>query len=117
MAIFEGITGLSLLTIPASIVSLLLDVSITEPVGIIVSRLAGVALLSIAIACWMYRNKSDANGIITSMLFYNIAAPALLVYAWMSGFTGLGIWPASLLHIVLAVWCVKAIGLVKEKVL
>ncbi len=108
-AIFEGITGLSLITVPALIVSILFGVSIEEPIGIIVSRLAGVTLLSIVIACWMYRHKSDADGIIKALLFYNMAASALLVYAWMAGFTGLGIWPASLLHIGMAVWCVKAI--------
>jgi len=108
-AIFEGITGIALITIPASIVSILLGASITEPIGIIVGRLAGIALLSIAIACWLYRNHSGVDGIIKAMLFYNIAASGLLMYAGVTGFSGLGIWPASILHLAFAVWCAKVI--------
>jgi len=108
-ATFEGITALSLITIPMLFVSVLLGVPPTEPVGILVCRLTGIALLSLAIICWSYRTELDAGGIIKAMLFYNIAASALLVYAWMTGFTGLGIWPATSIHAGMAVWCVKSI--------
>lgn len=108
-AIFEGITGLTLMTTPVSFVLLLLGVPLTEPVGILVSRLTGIALLSLAIICWAYRRELDAAGIIKAMLFYNIAASVLLLYAGMTGFTGLGIWPTSLIHIGLGGWCIKCI--------
>ncbi|MEQ1586024.1 MAG: hypothetical protein ABL895_09115 [Cyclobacteriaceae bacterium] len=108
-AIFEGITGLSLIIIPTIFVAVLLGIPPTESIGILVCRLTGIALLSLAIICWSYRKEMEVTGIIKALLFYNIAASALLVYASMTGFTGLGIWPATLIHAGMAVWCVKSI--------
>jgi hypothetical protein len=108
-ALFEGITGLSLLTIPTFFVAVLLGVSPVEPIGIFVTRLAGIALLALAIACWLYRGRQDADGVLKAMLFYNLGASLLLVYAWATGFSGIGIWPAAVVHLVLAVWCFKTI--------
>jgi len=108
-AIFEAITGITLVTAPAFFILLLLGTSLTEPVGILVCRITGIALLSLAIICWSYRSELSAAGIIKTMLFYNIAASALLVYAGMIGFTGIGIWPVVLVHFVMAAWCVSSI--------
>lgn len=105
-AIFEGITGLTLLIIPSIFIMVLLGVDLVEPAGIMISRLAGVALLSLAIIYWFYRKVPDALAIIRAMLFYNVFASALLVYASLIGFSGLGLWPAVLLHIGLALWCI-----------
>jgi len=107
-AIFEGSTGLIILIAPASVVSLLLGASIHEPSGIFICRLAGVTLATISIICWSSRtSQNEATGIIPALLFYNTAAAVLLIGAWMNGFSGLGIWPASLLHAAMAVWCLK----------
>jgi len=39
-------------------------------------------------------------------LLYNTAVAAVLAYAGIGlGLTGVGIWPAVLLHAALAVWC------------
>lgn len=41
------------------------------------------------------------------MLFYNLAAAALLAYAGIQlSMAGAGLWPAVLLHAALAVWSV-----------
>jgi hypothetical protein len=109
-AIFEGITGLALIVVPALVVSVLLGAPLVDPAGLLVSRLTGIALISLTIMCWVHRDKEDqANGAAKAMVFYNIAVAALLVYAWMNGFRGLGIWPASVLHVGLAVWCIKSL--------
>jgi len=105
-AIFEGITGLALLSVPSLF---LLGEKLIEPAGIMISRLAGVALLSLAIINWFYRKVPDAKSIVKAMLLYNIAASALLVYASLIGFSGAGLWPALLAHIGLAIWCVLTI--------
>ena len=107
-AIFEGTTGLALMAVPNFVVSLLLGTTLNETAGIFVTRLTGVALIALSVVCWLYRNsKQDGSGIIKAMLFYNTIAAALLVVAALSGSSGLGIWPASLLHLGLAAWCVK----------
>ena len=59
-AILEGITGLTLMIVPSLFVMILLGDKLVEPGGIMISRLAGVALLSLAIIYWFYRNVPDA---------------------------------------------------------
>jgi len=108
--IFEGATGLALLIVPNIVVSVLLATTLNESAGIFVSRLTGVALITLSIVCWLYRNSEHhGSGIIKAMLFYNIAAAALLVVASVNGLSGIGIWPAALLHTVLAAWCTKCL--------
>lgn len=106
-AIFEGTTGLALMSVPSLFIMVLFGEKLVEPVGIMISRLAGAALLTLAIICWFYRKESDAIVIVKAMLLYNIAASALLVYASLIGFSGLGLWPTVLLHIGLALWCIQ----------
>ena len=105
-AFLEGTTGLALLIVPNFVVSLLLGTTLNEPAGMLVSRLTGIALITLAVMCWLYRD-SDGSGVIKGMLFYNTGAAVLLVVASLSGSSGFGIWPASLLHAGLAAWCMK----------
>jgi hypothetical protein len=108
--IFEGATGIALLFAPALVVSVLLGSSLVEPTGILVGRLTGLALISLTIMCWIYRNEEHhAGGVVKSLAFYNVAAAALLVYASTIGFSGLALWAVVLLHAGMAVWCMKAL--------
>jgi hypothetical protein len=106
-AILEATTGLALVVTPALVVSILLGSSLVESSGILLGRLAGTALISIAAMCWMYRNEERAGGVVKALLFYNVAAAALLVYAGSSGFLGLALWAVAVLHVGMAVWCTK----------
>ena len=109
-AIFEGITGLALMSVPSLFVMILLGDKLVEPAGIMISRLAGAALLSLAIIYWLYQKSAVTELLIVkAMLLYNVAASVLLVYASLIGFSGLGLWPAVLLHIGLALWCVQSL--------
>jgi hypothetical protein len=108
-AIFEGITGLTLLSVPSLFVMILLGEKLVEPAGIMISRLAGAALLSLSIIYWFYRKVPDSLLIVRAMLIYNVAASALLVYAFSIGLSGSGLWPAVLLHIGLALWCIQSL--------
>ncbi len=109
-AVSEGLTGLALIVVPEGITFILLDVTPGEPAGIIVAKLAGAMLLSLAFVCWLYRSESrGAVGIIAGMLFYNSAAIILLIYAWSDGFAGLALWPVVLLHFGLALWCFRQV--------
>ena len=110
-AILELITGLALVIMPTAVVSLLLNGSLTEATGMILGRIAGVALLSLAIACWQARNDSTFSIVmIRAMLLYDIGATTLLVYAALiEKFSAIGLWPAVLLHAVLLTWCLLSL--------
>jgi hypothetical protein len=78
-----------------------------------VGRVAGAALFSLGVACWLARDDERnraATGLIISMLLYNTAAVALLGYAGMvPGLAGVGLRPGVLLHSALAAWCIACL--------
>ena len=110
-SVFEITTGLVLIAIPSVTVSLLLGPSLTEPSGMLVARIGGAALITLAIACWLSRNDVQSSMVmIKALVFYNLAAALLLVYAGVvEHFSGMGLWPAALLHIGLLGWCIKSL--------
>jgi len=112
-AVAEAATGLALLGSPSLVVSILLGGSLDMPVALVVARVGGAALLSIGVACWLARNDQQstaATGLIAALLLYNTAVVAVLVYAGMGlGFSGIGLWPAVVLHAALAVWCIACL--------
>jgi amino acid permease len=87
------------LLLTPSLVELLLGAVPGTLAGMTVSRLAGVALLALAVACWLAREDAAgraAKGLVAAMLFYNIAVVAILVLAWTnSGLFGIAFWPGS----------------------
>ncbi|MDZ4688267.1 MAG: hypothetical protein SH850_24605 [Planctomycetaceae bacterium] len=111
-AIEVGI-GLALLVSPAVPVSLLFGTGLTTPVAFVVARVAGAALLSLGIACWLARHDESsraATGLVAAMLVYNVAALALLVSAVVgSGLRGVGLWPGVILHLAMAAWCIACL--------
>jgi hypothetical protein len=108
-AIIEGSLGIVLLIAPSFVFSTLFVIELDTPAGSLASRIAGAALVALAIACWQGRNgerDSASLGVVAGMLFYNAAVNAVLVYAG----TGLGIqspllWPIIVMHTVLGAWC------------
>jgi len=111
-AVVEAGAGLALALAPSVLVSLLIGASLDMP-GMVVARIAGVALLSLGLACWLTRNDGQsraATGLTTALLLYNVAAVALLAYAGTGlGLSGIGLWPAVVLHAALAVWCLACL--------
>ncbi|MBI3407238.1 MAG: hypothetical protein HY040_02640 [Planctomycetes bacterium] len=108
-ALIEIGTGLALLVAPSLSVEFLLGEGLSSPQALVVARVAGVALISVGVACWLGRNadRRAQSGLIAGMLIYNLAVPILLLHGWIaSALQGLGLWPASILHAVLAIWCV-----------
>ena len=109
-ALFEGATGLALALLPSIIVSLLLGTTITEPAAILICRLTGTALFTIAIICWLSRSDAQSTFMVKAMLVYNITSITILVYAALvEKIYGPGLWPAVLFHLVLLIWCLYSL--------
>ena len=108
-AILEGATGLALIAVPVMVVQLLLGAEISGA-SIPLGRVAGAALLALGVACWLARDDTQSRatrGLIVAMLIYNITATAVLAFAGIGlGLHGVVLWPAVVLHAVMAIWCI-----------
>ncbi len=95
-----------MLAIPELVARFLLGVELSAS-GIAVARVAGFALLSLAIACWPSEN--DVPAPVTRALFvYNLVAGLYLGYLRVGGeFAGFLLLPASMVHILFALLLVR----------
>ena len=104
----EILAGLALVAVPAVAVSLLIGQPLTEPVGVVLARIAGVAALALGIACWLARNESQNRttiGLIWALLFYDVSFVLILLSAHvLIALNGIGLWPIVALHSGLGVW-------------
>jgi len=114
-AFIEIAAGVGALVVPVFAVSLLLGASLDTAAAIIVARVTGAALISIGIMNWAGRSEPNgkaAKGIVVGMIFYNLSVVGLLIFAFFgAGLSGIGLWPAVVLHLGLAAWCVRSNGL------
>ena len=105
----ETPVGLMLLLSPPLVPRLLLAASLEEPAAMIVSRVAGAALLALSVACWISRDDGASRaqrGLVAALLIYNLATLAVLAHAGaIAGLGGGLLWPVAALHAALAVWC------------
>jgi len=114
MGAVEAATGLVLAAAPSFLVELLLGAAPGAAAGVTASRVAGIAILALGVACWLVRQDAAgraARGLIAAMLVYNAAVAAILVLVWTNqGLSGVALWPVVLAHAVLAVSCVVALS-------
>jgi hypothetical protein len=95
-AVGEGATGLALLIVPSLVGHLLLGETLTG-IAIPVARVAGIALTALAIACW-------PGPPLVGMLTYSAPVTLYLAYlGFAGGLTGVLLWPAVALHVVLTI--------------
>ena len=95
-ALAEAVTGLALLTFPSLVGQLLLGAELAG-VAIPVARVTGIALLALGIACW-------PGPPLVGMLTYSVVVTLYLAYIGLTGvFSGVFLWPAVALHVVLSV--------------
>jgi hypothetical protein len=113
VAVSELVMGVALLVAPSVIVGLLLGASLDYPAAIVVGRVAGAALLAIGLICWLQRDIGRGvaqTGLLAGLLVYNVVVAVLLLYAaTVDGMRAIGLWPAVVLHSLLAVWCLLSL--------
>jgi hypothetical protein len=108
-AILEVGTGVALLTVPSRVVELLLGEGLTSPQSLVLARITGAALIAIGVACWLASRSepSAQRSLIAGLTIYNLAVPVLLTLAATTGgMHGIALWPGSLLHTGMAIWCI-----------
>lgn len=98
-AISEAATGLALLFFPSLVGQLLLDQELSG-VAVPVARVLGIALVALAVACWP---GTPLHG----MLTYSAAVTLYFLYLGIqSEWVGSLLWPAVILHGLMAIWCI-----------
>jgi hypothetical protein len=111
-AALEASAGVVLMSAPAAAARLLLGAAIDAP-GLVVARVAGAALFTIGILCWVASNKRSGlapRGVLSALLFYNVAILVAFAHASLAlQLTGIGLWPVVSLHAALAVWCIACL--------
>jgi len=111
-ALVEGMAGLVLVVLPSRLATLLLGASIDAPAALTLARVAGLALLALALTCWLARHDGQshaARGLVAAMAFYHTGVAISLAYARLGfALSGLGLWPTVLVHAAMTVWCLKS---------
>jgi hypothetical protein len=94
-AVGEAATGVALLIVPALVVQWLFGAELAG-VGITLARVAGIALIGLGVSCWP---GPPALGMVT----YGAGAALYLAYLGFSGgASGVLLWPAAVLHLILS---------------
>jgi hypothetical protein len=97
----EAATGTALLIVPSLVGRLLLGGELTG-VAVPVARVAGIALVALAVACW-------PGTPLVGMLIYSAAVALYLGYiGFASGVIGILLWPAVVVHAILTVLLTRA---------
>jgi hypothetical protein len=100
-AMGEAVTGLVLLVYPPIVIQLLLGAEIAGA-GTVMSRIFGIALLALGLACW-------PGPALLGMFTYSALATLYLAYVGVAGgLTGLLLWPAVVIHALLTTLLIRA---------
>ena len=100
-AVAEAGTGAALLIVPSLVGRLLFGEELTG-VAIPVARVTGIALIGLGVACW-------PGTPMVGMLTYSAAVTLYLVYlGYAGGLSGILLWPAVVLHLILTALLTRA---------
>ncbi len=103
----EAALGLVLLVYPPIVVRLLFGAEIAGA-GLVMSRVAGIALIALGVTCW-------PGTPLVGMLTYSAAVTLYLAYVGFAcGLTGILLWPAVVLHVILTALLTRALTREKE---
>jgi hypothetical protein len=93
-AVGEAVTGVALLFVPSMVGQLLFGAEVTGA-AMTMARVAGIALIGLGVACW-------PGPPWVGMLTYSAAVTLYLAYlGFADDLTGILLWPAVILHVIL----------------
>jgi hypothetical protein len=96
IAVGEAATGVALMVVPSLVARLLLGAELAG-ISLPLARVAGIALFALGVACWPGRTAA------CGMLTYNALVTLYLLFLGIRGdWVGPLLWPAVVLHAVLA---------------
>jgi hypothetical protein len=102
-AVAEVATGLILLVYPSMVVRLLFAAEMTGP-SIVISRIAGVSLIALGLACWPGVRSRALFG----MLIYSSFVALYFIGLGVAGESvGKLLWPAAAVHVILSIFLVR----------
>jgi hypothetical protein len=97
-ALIEAVTGIALILQPNTVAGLLLGQALSGG-GPAVARLAGIALLALAVMAWASRETLGRSPALAAMMTYNVAAAIYLAMLVIEGaLVGKLLLPAVVLH-------------------
>jgi hypothetical protein len=112
-AVVEIGAGVALLGVPSVTASLLFGAALETSAAVSLARVGGAAILALSIVCWLTRDAQGlaARGLITAMVFYNLAVGGVLAFAsFDDGLHGMLLWPAVAFHLAMGAWCVATLS-------
>jgi hypothetical protein len=95
----EALFGLILLVYPLIVIRLLFNSEIGGA-AVLMSRIAGIALIALGVACWPDRDTLRA---FLGMLTYGVLAMLFFIYVAVNGGVGILLWPGVAVHAGLSV--------------
>jgi hypothetical protein len=99
----EIVTGVTLLVAPSLLARFLFG-SDLNAAGDATGRISGIVMLCLAAGCWPRAGESGRHQTLVPLVALSWLAAAFLVFTGLIGATvGLLLWPAALLHLILAV--------------
>src|SRR5436305_12205743 len=93
-SVLESVTGVALIVGPSVAAQLLLGAD-ASGVDVAVSRVAGISLVSLGLACWPSRDLGSRHApAVRAMLTYNLFVTCYLAFLGIgSQFVGVLLWP------------------------
>ena len=100
-AVGETLFGAALLLAPALVGQLLFGVALSG-ITATMARVTGITLIALGVACW-------PGTPLLGMLAYSVAVTLYLAYLGLTGgMTGILLWPAVALHVILTAFLIRA---------